>query len=301
MTNGTTGKVVADEQDNTISAEASVSQAALEAAVKSGEPIEIPVTVNAASGATVSISLEGATGDGKAWVEIGTTETAPGNVAYLKLADGVTKLLTTCKTGSVIVPVEGSCEVIVKDNSKSFSDVDGASWYGDSVTFVTARSIFNGNGDGTFAPTATMNRAMAAQILYNLDGSAKAGDGTSFSDVKAGDWFNGAVGWASGLGVITGYNGAYAPLDAVTRQDLVTILYRYAKQAGYDVSVGSSVDLTAYADGAEVADYAAEAMRWAIAVGLVKGYEDNTLRPTATATRAEVAAIMQRMVQNAVK
>ncbi len=301
MTNGTTGKVVADEQGNTISAEASVSQAALEAAVKSGEPIEIPVTVNAASGATVSISLEGAGEGSKLWVEIGTTDTAPGNVAYLKLAEGVTKLLTTCKTGSVIVPVEGSCEVIVKDNSKSFTDVEASAWYCDSVTFVTARSIFNGNGDGTFAPTATMNRAMAAQILYNLDGSAKAGDGTSFSDVSADDWFNGAVGWASGLGVITGYNGAYAPLDAVTRQDLVTILYRYAKQAGYDVSVGRTVDLTVYADGADVASYAAEAMRWAIAVGLVKGYEDNTLRPTATATRAEVAAIMQRMVQNAVK
>lgn len=300
MANGTTGKVVADEQGNTISAEASVSQAAVEAAAKSGAPIEIPVTVNAASGATVSISLEGAGEGSKLWVEIGTTETAPGNVAYLKLAEGVTKLLTTCKTGSVIVPVEGSCEVIVKDNSKSFSDVDAGAWYGDSVKFVTAREIFNGNGDSTFAPGATMNRAMAAQILYNLDGEAKAGDGTGFSDVTADDWFNGAVGWASGLGVINGYNGAYAPLDAVTRQDLVTILYRYAKQAGYNVSAGS-VDLTAYADGAEVASYAAEAMRWAIGVGLIKGYEDNTLRPTATATRAEVAAIMQRLVQSAVK
>ncbi|MBR4172679.1 MAG: hypothetical protein IKR48_13595, partial [Kiritimatiellae bacterium] len=95
MTNGTTGKVVADEQGNTLSAEASVSQAAVEAAAKSGAPIEIPVTVNAASGATVSISLEGAGEGSKLWVEIGTTETAPGNVAYLKLAEGVTKLLTT--------------------------------------------------------------------------------------------------------------------------------------------------------------------------------------------------------------
>ena len=300
MTNGTTGKVVADEQGNTISAEATVSQAAIEAVAKSGEPIEIPVTVNAASGATVSISLEGADEGSKLWVEIGTTETAPGNVAYLKLADGVTKLLTTCKTGSVIVPVTGDCEVIVKDNSKTFTDVEASAWYGNSVKFVTAREIFNGNGDGTFAPAATMNRAMAAQILYNLDGSAKAGDGTSFSDVTAGDWFNGAVGWASGLGVITGYDGAYNPLNTVTRQDLVTILYRYAKAAGYDVSAGR-VDLTAYADGAEVASYAADAMRWAIAVGLVNGYEDNTLRPTATATRAEVAAIMQRLVQTAVK
>lgn len=301
MANGTTGKVVTDEAGNTLSAEATVSQAALEAAMKGDGVIEIPVTVNPASGAAVRISLEGAAEGSKVWVEIGTTETAPGNVAYLKLAEGVTKLLTTCKTGSVIVPVTGDCEVIVKDNSKAFTDVEASAWYGDSVKFVTAREIFNGVGSGAFAPSATMNRAMAAQILYNLDGSARAGDGTRFSDVTAGDWFNGAVGWASGLGVINGYNGAYAPLDAVTRQDLVTILYRYAKQAAYDVSAGSSVDLTRYADGADVAGYAAEAMRWAIAVGLLKGYEDNTLRPTATATRAEVAALMQRMVQNAVK
>jgi len=134
----------------------------------------------------------------------------------------------------------------------------------------------------------------------NDSNTVTADDGSKFSDVSAGDWFNGAVGWAAGLGVINGYGGAYAPLDAVTRQDLVTILYRYAKQAGYNVSAGS-VDLSAYADGAAVASYAAEAMRWAIAVGLIKGYEDNTLRPTATATRAEVAAIMQRLVQSAVK
>ena len=300
MTNGTTGKVVADEQGNTISAEATVSEAALEAAQNGDGVIEIPVTVNPDSGATVRIHLPELAAGKHAWVEIGTTVIGSGNVAYLKLGD-VTKLLSTCKTGSVIVPVTGDCEVIVKDNSKAFSDVDAAAWYGDSVKFVTAREIFNGNGDGTFAPSATMNRAMAAQILYNLDGSAKAGDGTRFSDVTAGDWFNGAVGWASGLGVINGYNGAYAPLDAVTRQDLVTILYRYAKQAGYNVSVGTTVNLLTYADGADVKDYAQEAMRWAIAVGLVKGYEDNTLRPTATATRAEVAAIMQRLVQNAVK
>lgn len=110
------------------------------------------------------------------------------------------------------------------------------------------------------------------------------------------------VAWAAEQGIVNGYNGAYSPLGDITRQDLVKILYYYAEQAGYDVEgVGDDVDLTAYADGAEVADYAAAPMRWAIAAELIRGYADNTLRPRSTATRAEVAAIIQRLIMNVVK
>ena len=119
--------------------------------------------------------------------------------------------------------------------------------------------------------------------------------------MDAGAWYATAVGWAAEQGIINGYNGEYAPLAAITRQDLVKILYYYAKQAGFDVSAGADVDLLAYADGADVSDYAVEPMRWAIGAGIVGGYEDGTLRPAASATRAEVAAIMQRVVMLVVK
>ena len=301
MANGTTGKTVENEKGETLSAEANVSEAALQAAQNGDGVIELPITVNTESGATVQLNFPDLPDGTQIWAEIGTTETSSGDVAYLKLADGVVKLLPNTKTGSVIVPVNGSCEVIVKDNSKSFTDVDTSAWYGDSVKFVTAREIFNGNGDGTFAPGATMNRAMAAQIIFNFDGATAAGSST-FSDVDADAWYAKAVAWAAAQGIVNGYNGAYSPLGDITRQDLVKILYFYAQYAGYDVEgVGSDIDLLTYADGADVSDYAAAPMRWAIASGLIQGYADNTLRPRNTATRAEVAAIMQRMVMNVVK
>ena len=301
MANGTTGKTVENEKGETLSAEANVSEAALQAAQNSDGVIELPITVNTESGATVQLNFPDLPDGTQIWAEIGTTETSSGDVAYLKLADGVVKLLPNTKTGSVIVPVNGSCEVIVKDNSKSFTDVDTSAWYGDSVKFVTAREIFNGNGDGTFAPGATMNRAMAAQIIFNFDGATAAGSST-FSDVDADAWYAKAVAWAAAQGIVNGYNGAYSPLGDITRQDLVKILYFYAQYAGYDVEgVGSDIDLLTYADGADVSDYAAAPMRWAIASGLIQGYADNTLRPRNTATRAEVAALMQRMVMNVVK
>ena len=301
MANGTTGKTVENEKGETLSAEANVSEAALQAAQNGDGVIELPITVNTESGATVQLNFPDLPDGTQIWAEIGTTETSSGDVAYLKLADGVVKLLPNTKTGSVIVPVKGSCEIIVKDNSKSFTDVDTSAWYGDSVKFVTAREIFNGYGDEIFAPTATMNRAMAAQIIFNFDGASAAAS-SAFSDVAADAWYASAVAWAAEQGIINGYNGAYLPQGDITRQDLVKILYYYAKQAGYDVEgVGDDIDLLSYADGAEVADYAAAPMRWAIATGLIQGYADNTLRPRNTATRAEVAALMQRMVMNVVK
>ena len=301
MANGTTGKTVENEKGETLSAEANVSEAALQVAQNGDGVIELPITVNTESGATVQLNFPDLPDGTQIWAEIGTSETSSGDVAYLKLADGVVKLLPNTKTGSVIVPVNGSCEVIVKDNSKSFTDVDTSAWYGDSVKFVTAREIFNGNGDGTFAPGETMNRAMAAQIIFNFDGATAAGSST-FSDVDADAWYAKAVAWAAAQGIVNGYNGAYSPLGDITRQDLVKILYFYAQYAGYDVEgVGSDIDLLTYADGADVSDYAAAPMRWAIASGLIQGYADNTLRPRNTATRAEVAAIMQRMVMNVVK
>lgn len=300
MKDGTTGTFVEDGNGNTLKAEATISEEAVKTSEKTGEPIPVPVTMNPASGAALDLDMPD--NAGSAVVEIPVSRTGPGIVAFQRFAGGILKLIKNCIPGSVIVPVEGDCELVIADNSKYFTDVDASSWYDYSVTFVTAREIFNGNGDGTFAPTGTMNRAMAAQMIYNYDANATAGDGSVFSDVSADAWYNASVGWAAGMNLITGYDGAYHPLADITRQDLVTILYRYAKQVGYDTEgVGDSIDLTAYADGAEVSDYAAAAMRWAIASGLVNGYEDGTLRPRNTATRAEVAAIMQRLVVSTVK
>ena len=222
-------------------------------------------------------------------------------MAYMRNPSGIWTIVKECYRGSLIVPVSGSCEIVIADNTKHFSDVDIENWFYDPVTFVTAREIFNGNGDGTFAPSTKMNRAMVAQILFNLYRNAKAGDGSVFSDVAKEAWYSDAVGWAAEKGIIMGADGAYRPTEAITRQDLVTVFYRYAKLTEYNVTIDKGTTLSAYADGSEVSSYAAEAMRWAISIGIVTGYEDGTLRPKDTASRAEVAAIMQRLIEYAAK
>ena len=309
---GSTGTVVKDESGSIVSQSTTISQKEAEAARDEGRPAQSPLTVtpvpeaveNSARSVQVNMPavLYDKDGDGIVTVaempkvEIQVTYSGPGVVAKEKDANGNLTRIAECYEGSVIVPVTGTGEIVIVDNTKTFADVAGSDWYSEYVTFVTAREIFNGTGGGQFSPDATMTRAMLAQVLYNFARGAKAGDGTAFADVSAGDWFNAAIGWAYENGVVTGYGGTFGAQNNITRQDMATILYRYAKQAGYDVSKTASLDK--FSDAGDVADYAAEAMRWAVGMGLIEG-SDGKLNPTGNATRAQVAAIMTRFVRNA--
>ena len=301
---GCTGKTVEDENGNTLSAEATVSEEALKKALETGEPISLPVNVNPVedgeSAPLVTVYLPFTEDEDKVELEIEVKLEGPGIVALIRQPSGALSIDPKCRAGSVIVSVSGSCDIVIVDNTKYFSDVEDGSWFKDSVTYVTAREIFNGYGDGIFAPGDKMNRAMAAQIIYNLE-KGKPVSGNKFSDVAADAWYAPAVGWAAKNGIVNGADGAYRPLEDITRQDLVVILYRYAKMAKYNQSIDREVILNSYADGADVASYAADAMRWAITQGLITGYEDGSLRPKNTATRAEVAAMIQRLIQNVVR
>ena len=140
-------------------------------------------------------------------------------------------------------------------------------------------------------------RAMIAQVLYNLDPRSGPVQGKApFRDVDESDWYCDAVAWAAAQKIILGYDGAFDPDAPVKRQDLVTILYRYAKAAGYPLAPGA--DLSAFKDAGDVADYAKEAMGWAVAIGAISGMGDGTLAPGGTATRAQVAKIIQVFLEN---
>ena len=309
---GSTGTVVKDESGNILSQSTTISQQEAEAARDEGRPAQSPLVVTPVpeavedSARSVQVNMPAVLYDKNGddivtvsempKVEIQVTYTGPGVVAKEKDANGNLTIITECYEGSVIVPITGTGEIVIVDNTKTFNDVGATDWYSEYVTFVTAREIFNGTGNGNFAPNETMNRAMLAQVLYNFARGAKAGNGTVFSDVKAGDWFNAAVGWAYENGIVNGYGGSFGAQNNITRQDMATILYRYAKQAGYDVSKTASLDK--FSDAGDVADYAAEAMRWAVGMGLIEG-SDGKLNPTGNATRAQVAAIMTRFVRNA--
>ncbi len=173
-----------------------------------------------------------------------------------------------------------------------FTDVAAEAWYYDAVGEVVERGLMNGTGDYTFSPDTVLTRAMAATVLHSMAGQPEAGKTTPFIDVAADQWYADAVQWAAANGIMTGYAGAFRPDQPITREQLAAILYRYAQQQGYDTTAGA--DLSGFADASEISDYAVAAMQWANAEGLINGMTDSALAPQGSATRAQMAAILQR-------
>lgn len=185
--------------------------------------------------------------------------------------------------------------------SAPFTDVDTAKWYHLSVDYVLTHKMMNGVSSRAFAPNANLTRGMLVQILYNLEGKPK-GTAANFSDVQADAWYAEAVGWAASNKVVTGYaDGTFRPNAAVTREQAAAILYRYAQSKGIDVSVGENTNILSYVDVQQASEYAIPALQWAVGAGVLNGKNGSRLAPTGTATRAEIAAIMQRWCENIIK
>ena len=135
-------------------------------------------------------------------------------------------------------------------------------------------------------------------MLRRLEGSPEAKSAASFRDVPTGEWFADSVNWAAANRIVTGYDGeTFGPLDSVTREQLVTILYHYAQAKGMDVSVGEDTNILSYDDAFSVSEWAVPAMQWACGAGILNGRTESTLVPNGTATRAETAVILQRFAE----
>jgi len=133
-------------------------------------------------------------------------------------------------------------------------------------------------------------------ILYRMEGQPVVSGDLPFTDVEAGTWYTNAVVWAAQNGIVNGVgDDTFAPGNDLTREQLVTILYRYAESKGYDVS--ASADLAGYPDGEEIQAYAREAMAWAVAENIIQGMEDDTLKPAGNASRAQIATILMRFCE----
>jgi hypothetical protein len=182
-----------------------------------------------------------------------------------------------------------------------FTDVSSNEWYYDAVKFVYDNKLFNGTSDTSFSPDMSMTREMLVTVLYRLEGLPAVDGTSSFGDASdPGSYYYNAVIWATKNGVVTGYSDSeFGTGDNVTREQLVTFLYRYAQLKGYDVS--ATVSLDKFADAGSIQSWALDAMKWAVATGLVKGLDESTLGPAGTATRAQVATILQRYVENIAK
>lgn len=177
------------------------------------------------------------------------------------------------------------------------ADVREGEWYYSAVQYVSANNLMSGTGNGTFSPETKLSRGMLAQILYNQEGRPAAGAG-SFTDVAPGEWYTDAIGWAASGALVSGYSdGTFGPSDDITREQLVVILYRYAQMKGYDTGLGGAAGLSAYADAAQISDFARTAMEWAVSHGLITGSNTGALMPSGGATRAQAAAILMRFLE----
>ena len=161
-----------------------------------------------------------------------------------------------------------------------FTDVSANNWYYSGVKFAYEKGLMNGTGNGTFSPNADTTRGMIVTMLARLEGQNTSGT----------PWYAAGQKWAMDAGISDGTNMT----GAITREQLAAILFRYAKQKGYDIS--KSADLNGFADANAVSGYATDAMRWAVASGLIQG-SSNKLSPKATASRAQVATILMRFME----
>ena len=177
-----------------------------------------------------------------------------------------------------------------------FTDVRENDWFYSAVEFVSQNGMMKGIGGTDFSPNTTVTRGMLVTILWRLKNEPATTKTISFSDVSDGNWYAKAVAWAAANNIVTGYAGKFNPDDALTREQLAAILYRYAAYKNYNVSAGDS--LSAYAD--KPSDWALSSVSWAVAKGLIKGSGDS-LDLKGSATRAQTATILQRFIENTAK
>ncbi len=209
------------------------------------------------------------------------------------------KLIDVSKSGGVYsfkmpasaVTVQAS---FVKGTMKlPFNDVSTYDWFYDAVMYAYSNGIMNGLDTNVFGPNETTTRAMLVTMLYRAVGEPAVSGSNTFRDVAANTWYTDAIIWASTNGIVTGVDdGLFNPNGAITREQLATILYRYAKYVGDDVSASAS--LAGFTDAGSISDYAKDAMSWAVAAGLFEGRDNGKLEPTGTATRAEIATVFMR-------
>ena len=189
--------------------------------------------------------------------------------------------------------------IVIDDHSHAtidlpFSDVSDSDWFYDPVVWIYNEGLMTGTSATTFEPNTSTTRAMIVAMLARLENVTDA-DSAGFTDVADGDWYATAVNWAASEGIVGGFgDGTFQPNAPITREQMASILYRYTEYKGFDVS--ARTDLSHYSDQPSV--WAEDVLSWAVAEGLLTGVTDDQLQPQGDATRAQVAAILERFLEN---
>ena len=247
-------------------------------------------------GTTVEGSEEYEDGELDKWVTGG--DVAPEGLFFLDAAsspNGEPLLLAACEvSGTVAVYQLGSEDLTVLP----FTDVNNGDWFLAAVQYVYENDRMAGTSSTTFQPEVHLTRAMAAQVLYNLEGQPAVTGDTTFTDAAAaGDWAVKAITWAEQTGVVAGIgDGLFDPTANVTREEFAQMMYNYASYKEYDLTLEG--DLSQFEDASAISGWAETAMSWANGSGLINGHDDGTIDPQGTTTRAQAASILMNFDQN---
>jgi len=268
-------------------------------------------TEPADDGASITVTVTGEPDDGSTFT-VEVPEDWAGATVIVTAPDGTETEVKVSEDGTVTFDVDQEGEYTLEKkesglsgligaivgalggigNDMDFTDVAKNAWYHDDVAWAYNEGLMDGTGNGKFSPDMATSRAMIVTILWRLEGSPMGVEQSDFSDVVRSSWYGYAVDWAAAFGIVEGYDGKFAPNDAITREQLAVILYRYAKYKGYDV-VNTRTDLGSFTDADKVSDWALAPMQWAVGNGLINGTND-ALNCGGTATRAQTAAILHR-------
>ena len=257
--------------------------------IKNGDVTVSPSRATAGTVVTITVKPD-------AGYELDSLTVTDKNGETVALKDiGNNKYTFTMPSGAVKIAAEFVEETPV--STLPFDDVAATAWYYDAVEYVYDNGLMNGTASDTFAPNATLTRGMLATVLWRMEGSPVVNYALPFEDVSGGQWYTEAIRWAASVGVVNGTSATtYAPNANITREQLATMLYRYA--AYKSGSVSTSASLSGFTDAGSVSDYAADAMEWAVAEEIIGGMTSTTLVPQGSATRAQTATMLMRYCEN---
>ena len=225
------------------------------------------------------------------------TSTTLEDGAKLGLTD-VKKTITFKLRNTVVIPGEPSTPVTPAEPELPFTDVTEEHPFYEDIQYVYGKGLMKGVSSDLFQSTASTSRGMIAAILYRMEGEPAVSGSNPFSDVADGSYCDDATVWAAKCGVVKGYgDGTFRPGQAISREQMAAILYRYAQYKGRDVSVGEDTNILSYTDAAQVAEFAVPAFQWAVGAGIINGTSATTLSPKGSATRGQVAAILHRYAE----
>ncbi|MDD4781646.1 MAG: S-layer homology domain-containing protein [Tissierellia bacterium] len=187
--------------------------------------------------------------------------------------------------------------VVGYDNSISFDDVTEKDWFYKYVMYAVEKGLFTGTGENIFSPNKPMTRSMLVTVLYRLEGKLEIAKTASFTDIPSGQWYSDAVSWSVEKEIVKGITETeFKPENNITREQLSVMLYRYAASKNKVSGVAGSID--SFTDKDKVSSWAVDAIKWAVGQGIITGKSNGNLDPSGSATRAEVAAMLQRYIEN---